>query len=344
MILRLERQRLVDFVSAEEGRLLPELQALRRKSIALNDFVLVAEGLFSILRTSLEHRIALSVDRVGQYNPDLASERLNVLAEGIQAILSFFGSVAAGQATVPRELYELVSWFFAQCKGVTAPPQYVLSPGEAFETVELHQFLDTLFFRPPNRYLFPELKKLSREPFFFIFLPVSSASAEGALDWPIIFHECVHAVEEKSNVVGKLFPGLPRRWRELEELANHYDVAKHASQTIELICDIVAVRVAGPAYLWRFLRRSFSLADISHYSVTHPNTPTRLRYLIKLIASQGFVKEAKAAGALMKEILRDLRQRENLLSADSLPSALKEADRYYSSRILLLVGAVSKTS
>ena len=88
-------------------------------------------------------------------------------------------------------------------------------------TLELRQLLDSLFSRPitttQRREIFPELiKEFANAPFFFIYVPASMAPIASTVDWPLIFHECVHAIEEQVGVVAGLFPGLPRSWEMLQ--------------------------------------------------------------------------------------------------------------------------------
>jgi hypothetical protein len=305
-MLEFEQRRIIDFVKAERNRLDPELRRLSERRSSVRSFVSTAEAIFRVFDESLSSRLATTVESVAGYGADLASERLNELSTGIRATLWLLSSVVTSQDQIPEELYGVTTWFFRQCQTISEPPAYVLAINNSFYTEELRQFLRRFFTRPIGRELYEELTAIfSSNPFFFIFLPASSASIAGALDWPLVFHECVHAIEEKSNLVGALFPDLPRNWSELDQLGKVDEKAREAQQTLELICDHVATMVGGPAFAWRFLRHFFSLSGIFHQPSAHPNPDVRIAHLIALIAKQGFAQEAKRARALLKDVSED---------------------------------------
>ena len=332
-MLELEQERIRDFVFSEEARLKPDLLRLKTERASSRNFVLLADSFFSVMRTSLRTRLSSTVSEVVDFGADLASERLNEVFTGLRAAIGLFASITASQSQIPAELYGVTSWFFDRCSRVCAAPPFILSIDDSFYTEELRQFLGRFFIRPINRPLFPELtSKFEKHPFFFIFLPASAATLSGSLDWPLIFHECVHALEEQVNYVGKFFQGLPRSWTELDALAKSDEEAQKAQQTLEMICDYLATRIAGPVFAWRFLKRFFSLSGIFHQPSSHPNADVRVHRLIELLKTNGFVKDAQAAQALLTEILQDLG---NTAPPESVPvpSELTKAEAEYAAHL-----------
>jgi len=181
-VLAFERERIVDFVGAERERLVPELEHLREARSSTRDFVSTSQQILQTFDQHLAARLATTVDEAG-YDADIASERLNEVFSAIRATLGLVSSVVTSQGQIPEELYQVTSWFFARCAGVCESPQYVIAIDSSFYTEELQQFLRRLFTRPIGRELFEELTaSFSNRPFFFIFLPASSAALSGALD------------------------------------------------------------------------------------------------------------------------------------------------------------------
>ena len=227
-------------------------------------------------------------------------------------MISLIRTVAVSQSELPRELYGLVEWFFDKCSGIAPCPPYVLSISTDLATLELRQLLGSLFSRPITatlrRDIFPELiQEFANAPFFFIYVPASMAPITSTVDWPLIFHECVHAIEEQVGVVAGLFPGLPRNWEMLQLQAQAGDqTAREALWTQELLCDFVASHVTGPAFLWRFLRRYFSLQGVFHQSFSHPTFDVRMRHLISVMRTQGFEVQAGQAESLLNDMVVDL--------------------------------------
>lgn len=334
MALEHERRRIVDFLSAEKERLLPEIQRLGRVSSKLEAFVYLAEKFFETIDANLAARLAETVSTIGAISIDAASQRLNDLSKGLEATASLIRTVAANQAQIPRELYGLVSWFLEECSTIAPPPTYVLSISSDLSTLEFRQWLESLFSRPitltRRRDLFPELMQaFTAEPFFFLLVPASMASMASCVDWPLLFHECVHAVEEVANVVGNLFPGLPRNWENLQLQAQAGDAtAREALWTLELVCDFVASLIGGPAFLWRFLRRYFSLLGVFHQSFSHPTFDVRIHLLIDLLHRHGFDSQAAQAKLLLDDMVKDLGGIAALPPPPSLTASISAASQY----------------
>lgn len=328
-MLELEQQRVCDFAATEETRLVPELHRLAAERSSAKSLQQVGDRIFAVLKKSLAARLADTVESVAEFGADFASERLNELFTGLRALLGLLSSAIASQSQIPRELYAISDWFLEKCSNVKPPPAYALSLDDSFYTEELRQFLVRFFVRPINRVLFPELTtEFVPTPFFLIFLPASTASLSGTLDWPLVFHECVHALEEQVSLVGKFFPALPKTWTELDELAKADDEARKAQQTLEMVCDYVATRVSGPAFTWRFLKEYFSLSGIFHKPSSHPNDDVRVKHLVDLLRAQGFNEQSRLAGELLKEILKDLGNTERPES-DPIPSTVSLAEGEY---------------
>jgi len=334
MALEHERQRILDFVSAEKERRLPEVRRLGRTSSSFQPFVELTETFFATLDRTLATRLEETATTIGAISIDAASQRLNDLSRGLEATASLIRTVVANQGEIPRELYRLVAWFFERCSTVASPPRRVLSISSDLSTLEFRQWLGSLFSRPVTatltREIYPEMiASFANTPFFFILVPASMASIASAVDWPLVFHECVHAIEEQANILGSLFPGIPRNWEILQLRAQAGDVtAREALWTQELLCDFVACHVAGPAFIWRFLRRYFSLLGVFHQSFSHPSFDIRMNQLIKVLRERGFESQALQAESLINEMVKDLGGLSALPPPASLSASVTASERY----------------
>lgn len=334
MALEHERQRIIDFVNAEKERRLPEMRQLVRHSSHLRPFVELTETFYSTLDRTLASRLEDTANTIGAISIDAASQRLSDLSRGLEATTSLIRTIAANQGDIPRELYRLVSWFFDRCAMTISPPLYVLSVSTDLSTLEFRQWLSSLFSRPVStsltRDIYPELiTTFANQPFFFILVPASMASTTSAIDWPLVFHECVHAVEELAGVVGSLFPGVPRNWEVLQLRAQAGDTtAREALWTLELACDFVASHVTGPCFLWRFLRRYFSLLGVFHQSFSHPTFDVRMKQLTALLREHGFDSEAAQAEVLVNEMAKDVGGLSALPAPASLAASVTASKQY----------------
>ncbi len=199
----------------------------------------ICEDLFQILQDHLESRVKEFV-QIASFQVEVASQALDSLFAGIETTLSFFANVAAAQEEIPREFYHLVSWFFDRCSGVHSLPKYVITTSSELATLDFRKFLSSLFITQgrsgPLNSLFPALTNaFSNRPFFFFFVPGYMAPASNSLDWPLIFHECTHAIEDLANIIGPLFPALPRSWESLTRLAEIGDSQVRISRSIEIL-------------------------------------------------------------------------------------------------------------
>lgn len=338
MALEHERQRIIDFVHAEKDRRLPEVRRLVRNSSHLQPFVDLTETFYNTLDQTLVSRLEEIANTIGPISIEAASQRLSDISRSLEATASLIRTIAANQGDIPRELYRLVSWFFEKCAATVAPPSYVLSVSTDLSTLEFRQWLSSLFSRPVTpsltRDIYPELiTAFANRPFFFILVPASMATTTSAIDWPLVFHECVHAIEELANVVGSLFPGVPRNWEILQLRAQAGDAtAQEALWTLELACDFVASHVTGPCFLWRFLRRYFSLLGVFHQSFSHPTFDVRMKQLTQLLRERGFESEASQAERLVNEMAKDVGGLSALPAPASLAASVT-ASKLYSAKI-----------
>ena len=121
MALDHERKRIVDFVSNERERTLPEIRRLGRSSSSLTSYVDIATRFFKALDAHLASRLEQISTNIGVVSIDAASQRLNDVSKGVEAMISLIRTVAVSQSELPRELYGLVAWFFSKCSGVAQP-------------------------------------------------------------------------------------------------------------------------------------------------------------------------------------------------------------------------------
>jgi hypothetical protein len=311
MPLQSEASRLLNFVISEKTRLLPQIRQLGHERASAEEFLAICEDLFQILQDHLESRVKEFV-QIASFQVEVASQALDSLFAGIETTLSFFANVAAAQEEIPREFYHLVSWFFDRCSGVHSLPKYVITTSSELATLDFREFLSSLFISQgrsgPLNSLFPALtNEFSNRPFFFFFIPGYMAPASNSLDWPLIFHECTHAIEDLANIIGPLFPALPRSWESLTRLAEIGDSqAQEALWTHELICDFVPTLAAGPSFVWRFLQGYFSISRVIHQSSTHPPPDVRISRSIEILKRNGFREHATKASLLLRSRLREL--------------------------------------
>ena len=339
MGLEHERQRILDFVATESLRILPELGSLQQERRSAKPFVAVAHSVFEVLRNSLASRLDLLVSTVGKVNPQLASERLSLIYIGVERTLSLIAAVAVSQKDIARELECIVDWFFKRCTAFAPPPTYILHVGTQLATLDFRFLLTTLFVPLGRRDIFPELtSRFAANDLFIIHVPGSMALATGSINWPLVFHECVHAIELRANIVASHFPTLPVDRALLKHQAKNGDtLAIEALQAQELLCDAIAVYVSGPAFVWRFLRLYFWIIGIVHPSYSHPRVDLRMERLIAALRQRGFQEEAEKARAMLDDLLRDLKG-----SAMPAASASTAADAAQSSYETALEALTSK--
>jgi hypothetical protein len=301
MLLKHESERILDFVARERNRLLPRVRQLGHERSSSSSFVVLVESFFQSLDTLMEKELA-RIDAIAALQADVASEALDDLFKGLETTLSFFSAVTGNQVDVPRELYDLISWFFELSANVCAPPAYALTSGPELASFDFRRWAKVLFPR------FTDLKAaLEHVPFFFISIPSWMVPSSRALDWPLIFHEGAHAIENLANFVGPRFPYLPSDWPALNKLAKAGNAqAQEALSTYELTCDFMATYLSGPIFAWRFLKDHFSVSRALHPSYTHPTPELRIRVLLDVLTTQGFKHEARRAEAAINERLGHL--------------------------------------
>ena len=270
----------------------------------------------------------MTIERdVAPVSVELASHRMDDVFAGVRGVINFLGYVASSQEQVPRELELTVRWFFARAARLSGAPHYCLFIAEELTTLDFKVLLDHLF-NPavqPRRSTFPKLTAaFASKTFCFISVPAPMASLRTSIDWPLVFHECVHVLETVAPLVPRLYPTLPKDRLLLMYRAEHGDThAQEALWTEELLCDFVATYIAGPAFAWRFLRQYFSILGVSYRSLTHPPVDVRIRRLINLIDGLGFKAQAKLTERLLDELLKDLKSYPPV----PLPNALVAADQ-----------------
>lgn len=312
MALEYEKRRILDHVALERRRLAPDLERISSERRSCEGFVKLSRDIFDVFAEDLGARLDSLADPVALIDPELASERLADLFSGITSTTALIASVSASQADIPRDLYAVLDWFFGRCNAISESTNYILGNHTQLAALDLRQLMSMLFVRQTGfgskRDLFPELTSLvTSTPMFVIFIPTTISQTGGFLDWPLIFHECVHAIDQLKDVVGSRFPHLPKELEALNARARLGDVdARDALWTKELICDFLAVHVGGPGFLWRFLRRYFSLRGIYHLSLTHPPVDKRVGRLIGLLEKRGFRTEARMARRLLANLMKDL--------------------------------------
>lgn len=325
MRLEDEAQRIVRFLTKEKERVLPQIQLLERERSSANNFVRLARRFVS----TLEREIRLELKEVlseASFQPGVASQRLDSLFRNVETALAFLSNVAVCQTDVPRELYQVIDWFLGRFRRLRSKPQYILLIGSDLATLDFRHWLELLFPRLTKLH-----KRFAASSFSFIHLPGWIVPSASALDWPLIFHECAHAVENIENVIGPLFPYLPPNWGALNRLAKQNDPqAQEALLTHELVCDYLATCASGPVFVWRFTRDQFSVSRVIHQSSSHPTPDIRIGRLISVLRELDFASATGKAESMLTELLRDVKKSAPQLVAEQ---AADRAQKKYSPRI-----------
>jgi hypothetical protein len=174
----------------------------------------LVSGFFPIAKQAAEEAKDRLIATYHVVDPTIAFAEFELVAESLRNVAAYLESVASAQIAIPEELYETTQWFLDQClgaKGKTVP--YALTSHAELSTLEFRQFLAFHFVDLAGTPTFIELMDKVKESFYFIQLPQVLLREDSSSDWPLVFHECGHVIDESLALVSSQEPSLASRSR-----------------------------------------------------------------------------------------------------------------------------------
>lgn len=291
MSLAEERRSIVDYVAFERRRVVGIIAPLADDRPDLQPLTKTAIRLFDELDRSLGARLDELIAQEGDRRPDVASEKIQALFRELQTAIGWLAATAHDQVVIPRELYRLLRWFMsaaAPAGSSTLPFVLKIEPVD-LGTAEWRQVLSKILFSSRGS-KYPALEEAFRDHgLVFIQVPAPLADINSSVHWPLIFHECVHALELTVNSIGAEYPNLPRDWTALNAMARTNDVdARNALVAEELTCDEVALACGGPGFAYSLVDQYATACGVAYQQLTHPRFDIRVDCLVKKLVNLGF--------------------------------------------------------
>jgi hypothetical protein len=183
--------------------------------------------------------------------------------------------------------------------------------------------------------LFPEdpFKELPPTPEWFIFITYPILESRSILLHPLIIHEIGHLVDFQTEISKKIKEEIKLDKESFEDLfqkeqknpkyigleeteikENLYEKCMNITEKWlkELICDLIATHLLGPAYFFAFFELSNLNDDIYLNSEGHPSSGIRLRFISEELYQMSFITELKAEElkAFLNKWYKDLKNME----------------------------------
>ncbi|MGD0145917.1 MAG: hypothetical protein ABSB53_03575 [Nitrososphaerales archaeon] len=188
--------------------------------------------------------------------------------------------------------------------------------------------------RPLNEWLDEEFSiSLASGPIRIWVINCPVRTEMNPLEWPIIIHELAHVLEEeKYKLLQTVWPGI--------DYSNLPDVRIKGGgisrdgalihQTLEYICDMIAYRLTGPAYIFRMydahLTPSFTVPG------SHPSWINRIIALQRLDDGNRVAKNVQRLGELTETIRKQVAGLERETRSE-IPGNLKKLDNQLAKRL-----------
>ncbi len=198
---------------------------------------------------------------------------------------------------------------------IVPTPALILNPysGSTYEILAYHRL-----FNGYRDTLSPYVKDISEEerklPEWVIILSYPAVQSTNILLHTIMMgHEVIHLTDHVDNISSGLIATgqvkiiktvVRREAASLEEAQRLFEKTEPVLRRwlAELVADLFAVRVYGPAYLFSFARLSLALQVMDQYSESHPSSRMRLGLMLDELRSLGYFQEYTETRKIREEL------------------------------------------
>lgn len=260
------------------------------------------------IAVAISRNIRVSLEMELEANPHLSSDQvLDMCARRQQLIDSLHKRVFDVIQPAEYSLYPIgvIAATEDLVSDIVPTPALILNPysGSTYEILAYHRL-----FNGYRDTLSPYVKDISEEeeklPEWAIILSYPAVQSTNILLHTIMMgHEVIHLKDHVDKISSGLIATRQVRItktavrREAARLGEEPQRLFEETEPVlrqwlaELVADLVAVRVYGPAYLFSFARLSLALQVMDHYSDSHPSSRMRLGLMLGELRSLGYFQE-----------------------------------------------------
>ena len=102
----------------------------------------------------------------------------------------------------------------------------------------------------------------------------------------------------------------------------------------EVVADLLATRLFGPAYFFSLANLSLSLGTMDQHSISHPSSRLRLRVMLEVLRNLGYVRRGKIDKTVYSELIKWGRYLKGDVSPISLPPPVRPHCSIAESKVL----------
>jgi hypothetical protein len=235
---------------------------------------------------------------------------------------------------IPSELLFSINDMIRECLGESFSLSFYPSWELSYEIHGFHNLAQTYINHINDLLLSNGLPEIPVEDVqgcmeWFLFISYPRMECRNSLLHTVMIHEVAHLIDYRKDISSSLMDSINLDEESLKEVIRARTggaLSQEEKQEIvqstyeectqimhnwirELVCDLVAVRIAGPTYFFAFIEASMLANVMRSYSSDHPASSIRLKYLLDELDEMGYFADTSELKGVLEywkqEIIRN---------------------------------------